>query len=177
MSINESMINNLNKLIREDDYIKELCGSVGLELDSALNLIKRIYDNMWFDTMDELGSSIIGKELGITFPDGMTQSEKNSLVEAKWKSKGKVDEQLLQSICDSWKNGEVDVEVGDGELIMKFVGLHGIPIELSGLKKMIEKAKPAYMIVDYIFRYLTIYELQNMTCSEVEKLTLDKFAY
>ncbi len=177
MNSKEKLLGNLNIIFREDKYINEMCKSLGLEIDVFIMLLEKIYNNLWFDTMDELGSSILANQMNISFDKDLSQIEKNSILEAKWKSKGKSDIDLLQNICDSWENGEIEVDVIPGKIILEFVGRAGIPSALESLKSEINKAKPAYLLVDYLFRFLLVDEVESMTLETLELQTLDKFAF
>lgn len=177
MGAKDSLLKNLNKILREDEYINTICSSYGVGLETVEDLIVKLFNNLWFDTMDELGSTFMASKLGITFKDGLTQSDKNSIIEAKWKSKGNVDVYLLQSICDSWNNGEIEVDIDDGELILKFVGKYGVPTGIEDLKNQINESKPAYLIANYLFRYLLLSEIENIKLSDLEDKPLGHFAF
>ena len=84
---------------------------------------------------------------------------------------------FLQAICDSWKNGEIDVFFINGRIQIKFVGKYGVPSDLNLLKIELNKSKPAHLAMDYLFRYLLIKNIHNvMTINELQNTSLDKFA-
>ncbi|MTI65174.1 MAG: DUF2313 domain-containing protein [Firmicutes bacterium] len=174
----DRLLKNLNKIVREDKYIQGLLNASGVEIDGLEQLLQKLYRNFWFDTMDEdLGIPIVSKQLKIKLNENTTVEEKRSILEARWKSSGKSDVFLLQSVCDSWKNGEIEVGFENGHITIKFTSLLGIPTDLDSLKDQIKKAKPAHLLVDYLFKYLTIGDVQNMTIEELEQQTLDRFVF
>lgn len=153
--IKNNLLDNLNKLIREDKYIIGLCNSIGIELDKVSLLIEKIYKNIFFTSLDEdLGIPLMLNLLKLTLNENLSTEEKQSAIQAKWKAKGNCTEKLLQAVCDSWKNGIIDVDFINDNLTLNFIGVGGIPSDLESLKKEINKTKPAYLLVDYIFSYL-----------------------
>lgn len=177
MAGKDRLLNNLHKILREDTYINELCRSSGIELDILENVLEDIYNQYWFDTMT-WGADILAKQLNVKLPINLTQEEKNSLLQARWRASGKSDVFLLQNICDSWKNGEITVSFINGKIQIKFTGEIGIPSDLTSLKSEIDKAKPAHLAVDYLFRYFLIKDIHEvMTLEQIEQQTLDKFVF
>jgi hypothetical protein len=171
----ERLIKNLHKIVREDPYINELCNSSGIELDEIERVLNDIYNQYWFDTMT-WGADIVAKQLKVKLDSTMTQADKNSLLEARWKASGKSDVFLLQTICDSWKNGEIDVFFTNGRIQVKFVGEYGVPSDLDSLKSELNKSKPAHLAIDYLFKYLLVKDVHNMTVNELQLTTINKFA-
>ena len=155
MSRADTLIQNFNKIFRKDPYILSLVNSMGLQLDDIDAIAQKIFLNLFFDTMDEdYGIPAMAKTLQVTFPAGATTEEKRSILQAKWKSKGKCSEELLQSIADSWKNGEVTVKFENSIIKITFASLAGVPDNIDNLKEAIERVKPAYLLAEYIFNWL-----------------------
>jgi hypothetical protein len=171
MSGKSRLIANLNALMREDSYVLNLCESMGLELDSIEALLEKIYNNFWFDSIDEdLGIPFMSSIMDLSLDSDLTLEEKRSIISAKWKNKGKTTEEFLQMICDSWRNGTTVVNYEDSNLEIKFTGIGGVPSDLDSLKDEINKAKPAYLLVDYVFSYLywDLFDSFELTWDEFE---------
>lgn len=177
MAGKDRLINNLHKIIRDDPYVNELCKSNGIEIDSLEATLQDIYNQYFFNSMTWM-ADILAKQMGISLNINLTQEEKNSLIEARWKNNGKSDIDLLQNIANSWKNGDTEITFKDGKIQIKFVGEYGTPTDLNSLKSEIDKAKPCHLIVEYLFKYLLIKDIHEIiTISELETMTLDKFAF
>lgn len=172
----ESFINNFNKIFRNDPYVISLVNSIGIEMDKAQEVAEKIYANMFIDTMTEdLGIPIMGKTLKLNYREDLTITEKRAMIEAKLKSKGKCNEELMQKIANSWKYGSVKVELIDGRIKFNFIASSEIPSDLSDLKNAIAEVKPAYLLIDYIFNNLhweftqyyafALYEIKKDTVS------------
>jgi len=53
----------------------------------------------------------------------------------------------------------------------------GIPPNLNDLKIAVEQIKPAYLLLDYLFSYLLIRDIdQLITIDQLQSTPLDKFA-
>ncbi len=114
MNIEQQLIANLHKRVMKDPYIKELCNSSGVEMDTIENVLEDIKKQFKFQTMT-WGADLLASEMGIKLDPSLKQDEKNSIISARWKSEGKADLNLLQAICNSWKNGKVKVSFTEVE--------------------------------------------------------------
>ena len=102
------------------------------------------------------------------------------MLQAKWRSAtGKCDVDLIQRVCDSWQNGEVDVDFVDGEIVLRFVGAYGVPDAdaLAALKTAVQEVIPAHLAVAYLYRYLLVREVHGMVISTLQTHTIDEFAF
>lgn len=161
--------------MQQDPWIKELFQAIEMQLDVARQSNDTITDSQLFDIAKEQTLVMYERELGIATDATKPEEERRSNIEARWKSSGKTDIQLLQGIADSWKNGTIDVKFADGKLIVKFAGIYGIPTDLNALKSAIEEVKPAHLPVIYEFLYhiwndyitQTWQQISNKTWNEV----------
>ena len=74
-------------------------------------------------------------------------------IEARWKTTGKCDLELLQTIANSWRNGEIDVKFINGTIEIVFISLIGIPDDIEVLKASLGEAKPAHLGINFQYRY------------------------
>ncbi|MGO5072331.1 putative phage tail protein [Clostridium sporogenes] len=172
----QQLINNLHKRVRQDPYIIELCKSSGLEMDAIEDVLEDIKKQFQFSTMT-WGADLLASEMNIKLDPTLKQDEKNSIIAARWKSEGKADLNLLQAICNSWHNGNVDVKFVNGKIQLKFNGIYGIPTDLDSLKKQIDLSKPSHLAIDYLFAYLLLKDVETMTLTTLENTTLSNFAF
>lgn len=172
----QQLINNLHKRVRKDLYIIELCNSSGLEMDMIEDVLEDIRKQFNFETMT-WGADLLASEMNIKLDPTLKQDEKNSIIAARWKSEGKADLNLLQAICNSWHNGNVEVKFVNGKIQLKFNGIYGIPTDLDSLKKQIDLSKPSHLAVDYLFAYLLLKDVEAMTLTTLENTTLSNFAF
>lgn len=171
----KTYIENFNKIFREDPYVISIVNALSIDMDSALEIAQNIYLNMFFDTMTEdLGIPLMAKTLDIQLRNDLTTEEKRSIIQAKWKSKGKCDIDLIQSVCNSWKNGEVEVDFIDDSITIHFASLAGVPSDIQYLKDALDKVKPAYLLIDFIYNFLywDLWDSWNMTWDYVDSKNL-----
>lgn len=145
-------------------------------MDTIEGVLKDIRKQFNFETMT-WGADLLASEMNIKLDPTLKQDEKNSIIAARWKSEGKADINLLQAICNSWHNGNVDVKFVNGKIQLKFNGIYGIPTDLDSLKKQIDLSKPSHLAIDYLFAYLLLKDVEAMTLTTLENTTLSNFAF
>lgn len=154
MSHSEQLLKNLHKIFRDDPYLKSLLLSAGKNLDYLEKKSKDLGHEFWFDTMSEVGIAILENQMDY-LAISKTIEGKREEQEGRWKIAGKCNLELLQKIADSWRNGEVAVIFTNAVIEITFISLVGIPHDVDALKKLIEKAKPAHLPINYNFIYRT----------------------
>lgn len=173
----DKLIKNLHKVFREDAFINEIFNSTGLTLDDLNNAIEDLEKQYWFDTMT-WAIPVHEKLLAIKSNPTNSIEDRRSFIEAKWKSSGKADLNLIQAVCNSWKNGKVNASFINGKIELKFNGEYGVPSNLEGLMKVLDDVKPAHLGLNYIFAYLLIKDIHNkMTINELQGKRINEFAF
>lgn len=152
MSHKTQLINNLHKVFRTDSYINNLLGTAGERLDNISTKADKIKKEYWFDTMSAIGIAIMENQMDYKCKS-KTIEEKREELESRWKVAGKCDLQLLQTIANSWRNGEVTVMFTNAVINITFVSVIGIPRDVEALKSIINEAKPAHLPINYVFKY------------------------
>lgn len=173
MSNSEILLNNLHKILRKDEYLKELLKGNGIELDILKEKIILLSKEYLFSTMSYERILELEKELDYKTKSS-TLEGKRIEIEARWKSTGKSDLELLQTIANSWRNGEIEVKFINGIIEIYFVSLVGIPSDIDSLKFMLEEAKPAHLGINFTFRYRTWGMLPPRTWRELSQYTWDE---
>lgn len=108
-----------------------------------------------------------------------TLEERRTALIARWRAAGKCDVELIQRVCDSWKNGEISVGFAEGVILLTFVGAYGVPeaAELAALQDAVEHMIPCHLAVSYLYRYLLVREVDGMTLDELQGHTMHDFAF
>lgn len=108
-----------------------------------------------------------------------TLEERRTALIARWRAAGKCDVELIQRVCDSWKNGEISVGFAEGVIVLTFVGAYGVPeaAELAALQDAVEHTIPCHLAVSYLYRYLLVREVSAMTVDELQGHTMHDFAF
>lgn len=166
----ESLLKNLHKFYRQDPYIENLMSSYGSKLEALETNTIDLSKEFNFDTMSEVGIAIMEEQLDYncisTSLDG-----KREEIEGRWKTAGKCDLKLLQTIANAWRNGEVAIMFTNACIKITFISIVGIPRNVEALKSAIEEAKPAHLPVEYTFRYRTWGNLLQNTWGYYKQFT------
>ena len=166
----------LHKIYRDDLWVKSLFSAAGVSLADVAQKIQDITNSNFFDLMPEKTVKSFENIMGITPTSGQTLDDRRAVIEARWKSDGKVSIDLIQAVCDSWKNGEIACTFTGGKITCTFVGAYGVPNDMDSLKTAIDDAKPAHLAVEYIIKYLLIRDVAKMTITQLNETPLSSFA-
>lgn len=175
----DNMLGSLPTAYRKDAWVIALLSAIAGVDDAQRADADETAQQMFLDSMT-WALAIEERIAGITPAAGAGVEERRSVLQAKWRSAtGKCDVDLIQRVCDSWQNGEVDVDFADGEIVLRFVGAYGVPDAdaLAALKDAVQEVIPAHLAVQYLYRYLLVREVSAMTVSELQTHTIDEFAF
>lgn len=175
----DNMLSSLPTAYRKDAWVIALLSAIAGVDDAQRADADETAQQMFLDSMT-WALAIEERIAGITPAAGAGVEERRSVLQAKWRSAtGKCDVDLIQRVCDSWKNGEVDVDFVDGEIVLRFVGAYGVPDAdaLAALKDAVQEVIPAHLAVQYLYRYLLVREVSAMTVSELQTHTISEFAF
>ena len=175
----DNMLASLPTAYRKDAWVIALLSAIA-GVDSAQRAdADETAQQMLLDSMT-WALAIEERIAGITPAAGAGVEERRSVLQAKWRSAtGKCDVDLIQRVCDSWQNGEVDVDFVDGEIVLRFVGAYGVPDAdaLAALKAAVQEVIPAHLAVKYLYRYLLVREVHGMVISTQQTHRIDEFAF
>ena len=175
----DNMLASLPTAYRKDAWVIALLSAIAGVDDAQRAVSSASAQQMFLDSMT-WALAIEERIAGITPAAGASVEERRSVLQAKWRSAtGKCDVDLIQRVCDSWQNGEVDVDFADGEIVLRFVGAYGVPDAdaLAALQSAVQEVIPAHLAVQYLYRYLLVREVSAMTVSELQTHTIDEFAF
>lgn len=162
MSIKDEIIKLINKAYRDDDFVGDFTDAVSKIFNKLVSFCESYKNNLFFDSLDTDGATWWENHLKIVPTPSQTIEDRRAKIQAKWLSKYHNDMALIQRICDSWKNGEVEADFVNGKIQIQFVGSFGIPSDLESLKDSIEEIKPAHLPLTWIYRYLLKKEIHNV---------------
>jgi hypothetical protein len=169
MSIKDDIIALINKAYRTDEYTNDFTGAVTSVMNAIIQFCNSVHDNIFFDTLDIEGVEWWENLLAIVPASYQTIADRRSKIRAKWLSKYHNDVELLQRVCNSWKNGEIQVGFVGGKITLNFISSYGIPSDLDALKVSIEEVKPAHIPLVYVIKYLLKKEIHHiLTKSEMQ---------
>lgn len=176
MTIKDDIIALINVAYRQDMFINDFTNAVASVMNTLIQFCESVRKNYFFDMLDDEGAQWWENMLNIVSTSTQTLSNRRSKIQAKWLSKYHNDIDLIQRVCDAWKNGEVEVGFINKKIQIKFVGSYGVPSDLESLKASIEEIKPAHLDYSILLKYLLIENIHEVkTIEEMEELTIDMF--
>lgn len=171
------LVRNLPQQYREDPWVLALADAILGVLEDQDAQSVSIREQLSLDTITwalEIEEALAG----IVPPADATLENRRSTLKAKLRSSGKVTIELIQAVCDAWKNGEVVVSFTGGKIRLQFVGAYGVPVDLDTLKAAVHLVIPAHLAAEYAIKYLLIRDIHEvMAISTLETQPLGIFAF
>ncbi|MCD8025094.1 MAG: YmfQ family protein [Candidatus Gastranaerophilales bacterium] len=175
MSIKDTIINLMNVVYRKDDFINAVSEAVSNVCQNLIDACDIIKNNFFFDSLNDDGAEWWEATLKIT-PTSTDIEDRQAKIQAKWLSNKHNTVSLIQTVCNSWKNGETDVDFIDGKIQIEFIASYGIPSDFESLQESIEEIKPAHLPLEWVYKYLLKKEIHNvMTKSEMQTYTKNQY--
>ena len=172
----DNMLRSLPVAYRTDKWVCDLLEAIrGLDesqrtemLDTAAQLFPA--SMTWLLETEERAANL---------PSTGTLEERRTALIARWRGAGKCDVERIQSVCDSWRNGEISVGFAKGVIVLTFVGAYGMPdnTALAVLRDTIEQTVPCHLAVKYLWRWLLVREVSAMTVDELQRHRIGDFAF
>lgn len=177
MTFKETLLKLLHKIYRKSDFLNDFFAAVQNVLNKIQTVITRIEFLLHFNKLDEKGCEWWESLLKITDINPNIDNRR-SKIRAKFLACTHNDIILLQNVCDSWKNGEIQADFVNGKIQLQFIGEYGIPDALDSLLNSVNETKPAHLGVVVLFRYLLIEDIHEVkTLEEMESIELNNFAF
>lgn len=172
----DNMRKSLPVAYRTDKWVCDLLAAIqsldDTQREQMLDITQQLFPNSmtWALAIEERDAGLAST--------GTLEERRTALI-ARWRGSGKCDVDLIQRVCDSWKNGEISVGFAAGVIVLTFVGAYGVPeaAELAALQDAVEHTIPCHLAVSYLYRYLLVREVDGMTLDELQGHTMHDFAF
>lgn len=172
----DNMLRSLPVAYRTDKWVCDLLAAIqsldGTQRVAMLDTAAQLYpDSMtWLLETEERAANL---------PSTGTLEERRTALIARWRGAGKCDVERIQSVCDSWRNGEISVGFAKGVIVLTFIGAYGIPApaELAALQEAVDRTIPCHLAVQFLWRWLLVREVSAMTIDELQMHRIGDFAF
>lgn len=172
----DNMLRSLPVAYRTDKWVCDLLAAIqsldDTQREQMLDITQQLFPGSmtWALAIEERDAGLAST--------GTLEERRTALI-ARWRAAGKCDVELIQRVCDSWKNGEISVGFAKGVIVLTFVGAYGVPeaAELAALQEAVECAIPCHLAVSYLYRYLLVREVDGMMLDELQGHTMHDFAF
>lgn len=114
----EFALKAINKMYRNDPWVRELYQTAGLQLQDIDELLNVLLDNGFFDAVGDRGLRVYEKDLGIK-GDG-TVEQRRAIVQMLWNNNGKCTLEKIKAIVKTFVLDDVDVKFEEGVLKLEF---------------------------------------------------------
>lgn len=173
----QELINKLHKYERGSVFVNDLFNAVFIVISSIDSMVEDIKKEFFFDTIT-IGLKACEKLLKIQPSVNATIDERRSAIRAKWRANGKNTMKLIQDICNSWDNGEIEAHFVQGKIKLQFVGSYGIPTKdaLQALINQIEEMIPAHIGYFWQYKFLLKKDIHHvLTKNQMQQLEKNKY--
>lgn len=114
----EFALKAINKMYRNDPWVRELYQAAGLQLQDIDELLDVLLDNGFFDAVGDRGLRVYEKDLGIK-GDG-TVEQRRAIVQMLWNNNGKCTLEKIKAIVKTFVLDDVEVKFEEGVLKIEF---------------------------------------------------------
>lgn len=172
------ILRNLPTAYRGDKWVRDLLGAVAslddMQRAAAMETAAQLFPDSMTFILD-----VEERMAGLAGNAALTLEERRTALQARWRAAGKCDVDLIQRVCDSWRNGEIEVGFAAGVIVLTFVGAYGVPeaAALAALQDAIEHTIPCHLATEYLYRYLLVREVGAMTVAELQAHPMRDFAF
>lgn len=172
----DNMLRSLPVAYRTDKWVCDLLAAIQSLDDTQRVAMLDTAAQLYPDSMTWLLET---EERAANLPSIGTLEERRTALIARWRGAGKCDVERIQSVCDSWRNGEISVGFAEGVVVLTFVGAYGIPApaELAALQEAVDRTIPCHLAVQFLWRWLLVREVSAMTIDELQMHRIGDFAF
>ena len=172
----DNMLRSLPVAYRTDKWVCDLLGAIqsldDTQREQMLDITQQLFPGSMTWTL-----AIEERDAGLA-STGTLEERRTALI-ARWRGAGKCDVERIQSVCDSWRNGEISVGFTEGVIVLTFVGAYGIPApaDLAALQETVDRTIPCHLAVQFLWRWLLVREVSAMTIDELQMHRIGDFAF
>ena len=148
------LLEYLPSFYHNSDVIRSFMESNSIEVDTLKAYIEDLSKNLYVKTAT-WGLDLFEEELGLTTDKSISYEERRERILAKKRGNGTTTKAMIKNTAEAFSGGEVEVieNFNDYSFVVKFVGVKGIPKNLTLFKNMIEEIKPAHLNYELAFTY------------------------
>lgn len=170
----EYALKAINKMYRNDPWVRELYQSAGLQLQDIDVLLDELLDNGFFDTVSERGLRVYEKDLGIVAKGSIEQ--RRNIVQMLWNNSGKCTLEKIKAIIKTFVLDDVDVKFEDGLLKIEFYDSSFV-YAINQIRENLTIVKPSHIgisIADVHNVDESLYAAVNVMTSNVVSIEPDE---
>lgn len=139
---------------QNSDQVRELQRVLERMTDEAEDALAETLAQLFPETAYGWGLRLWEEAYGIGVDLSRPTEYRRSRVVAKLRGQGTSTVSMIQSVAESYTNGQVEIieQSGEFHFVVKFVSRYGVPPNIEDLQAAINEIKPAHLA--YVFEYL-----------------------
>ncbi len=116
------------------------------------------------------------KFFGLPTNLSLTYEQRREILYAKIQGQGTVTVELIKTVAAAFSGGDVEVIEDNPNhcFTVRFVGIKGIPRNMSGFIAMLESIKPAHLAYRFEYRYTVWNDVAPMKWNEVQAMSWEE---
>lgn len=113
------------------------------------------------------------KEYGLPTDQSKSYEQRREILLAKLRGTGTTTKEMIKNVASAFSGGDVEVKEFPEEyrFVVQFVGVKGIPPNMSGLIGAIEEIKPAHLTYSFKYTFTTWNMIDHMTWGDANNKT------
>ena len=149
-----NLLDYLPSFYHNSNIIKSFIDSNSIEANILKDYVEDLSKNLYVKTAT-WGLDLFEEELGLATDKSISYEERRERILAKKRGNGTTTKAMIKNTAEAFSGGEVEVieNFNDYSFVVKFVGVLGIPKNLTLFKNMIEEIKPAHLNYELAFTY------------------------
>ena len=149
-----NLLDYLPSFYHNSNIVKSFIDSNSIEANILKDYVEDLNNNLYVKTAT-WGLDLFEEELGLTTDKSISYEERRERILAKKRGNGTTTKAMIKNTAEAFSGGEVEVieNFNDYSFVVKFVGVKGIPKNLTLFKNMIEEIKPAHLNYELAFTY------------------------
>lgn len=143
-------------------------------INKALSDIDTLENEITLINATNIGISRREDMHGIKTNKSRPNKHRISAAISKARGIGVITKKVVESMAAAFSNGEVKViEPEDAHIIIKFIGIKGIPPNMDDLMNTLNDMLPAHVLYEFSYRFTTCLMLKdwNVNCNDIKKVT------
>lgn len=177
MTVQEFALRQLHDVVQRDPWVQTIMQAGGFPLDGLAEMLVAAWNADDFDQLNAEQCQRYERMLKIVVT-GDNLDDRRAAIQAAWRTGESPNAEMLQSLCDSWRNGEVAVsyDYSTGTVTLTFTGEIGVPDDIIGLKNAMVKAVPAHIKIEYAYHYYSVADINELTIAEINQIDISTLA-
>lgn len=169
------LMNYLPPIYHEIKEMKSLQNILGLKVGKAVYDTGNLFEQCFIQT-STWGLDRWEREYGLPTDKSKNYVQRREILLAKLRGTGTTTKEMIKNVASAFSGGDVEVKEFPEEyrFVVQFVGVKGIPRNMSDLIGALEEIKPAHLTYSFKYTFATWNMIDHMTWGETLQKTWEE---